>query len=54
MAASYDFDEEMKKWKVSDKAEFNSQYKDFDFTQFFSNTDGFKFTTYAAYSAEKK
>lgn len=54
MAASYDFDEEMKSWDVSSKAKFNSQYKDFDFTQFFSNTDGFKFTTYAAYSAEKK
>lgn len=53
MAASYDFDEEMKKWKVSDKAEFNSQYKDFDFTQFFSDA-GFTYTTYAAYSAEKK
>lgn len=53
MAASYDFDEEMKKWKVSDKAEFNSQYKDFDFTQFFSDA-GFAYTTYAAYSAEKK
>lgn len=54
MAASYDFDEEMKSWDVSSKAKLNSQYKDFDFTQFFSNTDGFKFTTYAAYSAEKK
>lgn len=53
MAASYDFDEEMKKWKVSDKAEFNSQYKDFDFTQFFGDA-GFTYTTYAAYSAEKK
>ena len=53
MAASYDSDEEMKKWKVSDKAEFNSQYKDFDFTQFFSDA-GFTYTTYAAYSAEKK
>ena len=53
MAASYDFDEEMKKWKVSDKAEFNSQYKDFDFTRFFGDA-GFTYTTYAAYSAEKK
>ena len=53
MAASYDFDEEMKKWKVSDKAEFNSQYKDVDFTRFFSDA-GFTYTTYAAYSAEKK
>lgn len=54
MAASYDFDEEMKSWDVSSKAKLNSQYKDFDFTQFFSNTDGFKFTTYASYTAEKK
>lgn len=54
MAASYDFDDEMKSWDVSSKAKFNSQYKDFDFTQFFSNTDGFKFTTYASYTAEKK
>lgn len=54
MAASYDFDEEMKSWDVSSKAKLNSKYKDFDFTQFFSNTDGFKFTTYASYTAEKK
>ena len=53
MAASYDFDEEMKKWKVSDKAEFNSQYKDFDFTRFFGDA-GFTHTTYAASRAQKK
>lgn len=54
MAASYDFDDEMKSWDVASKAKFNSQYASFDFTQFFSNTDGFKFTTYASYTAEKK
>ncbi len=54
MAASYDFDDEMKSWDVASKAKFNSQYAGFDFTQFFSNTDGFKFTTYASYTAEKK
>ncbi len=54
MAASYDFDEEMKSWDVSSKAKFNSKYANFDFTQFFSNTDGFTFTTYANYTAEKK
>lgn len=53
MAASYDFDDEMKKWKISDKAEFNSQYKNFDFSEFFGD-DGFTYTTYAAYSADKK
>ena len=54
MAASYDFDDEMKSWDVASKAKFNSQYAGFDFTQFFSNTDGFTFTTYASYTAEKK
>lgn len=54
MAASYDFDDEMKTWDVSSKAEFNSAYKNFDFTQFFSDSTGFTFTTYEAYSAEKK
>lgn len=54
MAASYDFDDEMKTWGVSSKAEFNSAYKDFDFTQFFSDSTGFTFTTYASYTAEKK
>lgn len=54
MAASYDFDDEMKSWDVASKAKFNSQYAGFDFTRFFSNTDGFTFTTYASYTAEKK
>lgn len=53
MAASYDFDDDMKTWDISSKAEFNSQYKDFDFTQFFSDSTGFTFTTYEAYSADK-
>ena len=54
MAASFDFDDEMNSWDVASKAKFNSQYEKFDFTQFFSNSTGFTFTTYAAYSAEKK
>lgn len=54
MAASFDFDDEMNSWDVASKAKFNSQYEKFDFTQFFSNSNGFTFTTYAAYSAEKK
>lgn len=54
MAASYDFDEVMSGWEVSSKAKFNSKYSNFDFTQFFSDDSGFTFTTYEAYSAEKK
>ncbi len=54
MAASYDFDEVMSGWEVSSKAKFNSKYSNFDFTQFFNDDSGFTFTTYEAYSAEKK
>ena len=53
MASSYDFDEEMKTWDVTDKAKFNSGYKSFDFTQFFGDA-GFTYTTYAKLNAEKK
>ena len=53
MASSYDFDEEMKTWDVTDKAKFNSGYKSFDFTQFFGDA-GFTYTTYAKLNADKK
>ena len=53
MASSYDFDEEMKTWNVTDKAKFNSGYKSFDFTQFFGDA-GFTYTTYAKLNADKK
>lgn len=53
MASSYDFDEEMKTWDVTDKAKFNSKYKSFDFTQFFGDA-GFTYTTYAKLNADKK
>lgn len=53
MASSYDFDEEMKTWNVTDKAKFNSKYKSFDFTQFFGDA-GFTYTTYAKLNADKK
>lgn len=53
MASSYDFDEEMKTWDVTDKAKFNSNYKSFDFTQFFGDA-GFTYTTYAKLNADKK
>ena len=53
MASSYDFDEEMKTWDVTDKAKFNSGYKNFDFTQFFGDA-GFTYTTYAKLNADKK
>lgn len=53
MASSYDFDEEMKTWNVTDKAKFNSNYKSFDFTQFFGDA-GFTYTTYAKLNADKK
>lgn len=53
MASSYDFDEEMKNWDVTDKAKFNSGYKSFDFTQFFGDA-GFTYTTYAKLNADKK
>lgn len=53
MASSYDFDEEMKTWEVTDKAKFNSGYKSFDFTQFFGDA-GFTYTTYAKLNADKK
>lgn len=52
MASSYDFDDEMKTWDVTDKAKFNSKYKDFDFTQFFGDA-GFTYTTYAKLNSEK-
>lgn len=53
MASSYDFDDEMKTWDVTDKAKFNSNYKSFDFTQFFGDA-GFTYTTYAKLNADKK
>lgn len=53
MASSYDFDEEMKTWDVTEKAKFNSKYKSFDFTQFFGDA-GFTYTTYAKLNADKK
>ena len=53
MASSYDFDDEMKTWNVTDKAKFNSNYKSFDFTQFFGDA-GFTYTTYAKLNADKK
>ena len=53
MASSYDFDEEMNTWDVTDKAKFNSGYKSFDFTQFFGDA-GFTYTTYAKLNADKK